>query len=156
MFENTSIGPSSIWTGQTPLSEYWTPPECLQVSVHAYEWELNSPWTPIECAWLPLGECEHPTSEHDCHYVIIECESPWCDHEKNLMCVKTEHALNACECAWMPVSDYWTPPERLWVRLNANEWVLNTPWTPIECAWTSMSEWEQLLNTHWVRMNAFE
>jgi hypothetical protein len=154
-------------------------PEHLWVHVNANEWVLNSPWTPIECAWTPMSEYwttpEHPLSAHDHHWVRMttiewvwmpnECAWPplshywmwpWSDHEKDLICVRTEHALNACECTWMPVSEYWTPPECLWVHMNANEWVLNTPWTPIECTWMPMSEWEQPLNTHQVCMNAFE
>ena len=54
------------------------------------------------------------------------------------------------------LNTYWTPPEHLWVHVNANEWVLNTPWTPIECAWMPMSECEHPLNTHWVHMTAIE
>ena len=136
----------------TPMSEYWS-----SGGAHECQWVSgNSSWRPIECAWLPLSECEHPMSVHDHHWVIIERDSLWCDHEKDLICVRTEHALNACECVWMPVSEYWTPPECLWVHVNANEWVLNTPWTPIECAWMPLSEREQPLNINWVRMTTIE
>jgi hypothetical protein len=63
-----------------------------------------------------------------------------CDHDKDLIWVRTEDALNACECAWMPMSEYWTTPghpfsvhECLWVSRNS-------PWTPIECVWMPLSK----------------
>jgi len=136
------------------------------VSVHEWQWVSgNSPWTPIECAWTPLSECEHPMSVHDCHWVIIECDSLWCDHEKDCICVRIEQPLNAVECAWMPASEYWIPPECCWVHVNAFEWVLNTPWThwvcvngiewvlsspwtPIECTWMPLRKYFKGLNAH--------
>ena len=166
-----------------PVSEYWTPPEhplsareCQWVSIehplntqwvhmNANEWVLNSPWTPIECAWPTLSGCEQPMSAHDGHWVIVECDSLWCDYEKDLICVRTEHVLNACKWPWMPVK-YWTPPEHLlsarecqWVRidhllktpLSAHEcqWVSgNSPWTPNECAWMPLSKYFKGLNAH--------
>ena len=41
-------------------------------------------------------------------------------------------------------------------RMNAFEWVLNTPWMLIECMWMPLSDCEQPLNTHCVRMNPNE
>jgi hypothetical protein len=122
----------------TRLNTHWTPPGHLWVPVNANEWVLNTSWTPIECAWMPmseweyplnthecawpwLSECQHPFSVHNHLWVIIECNSPWCDHEKVLICVRTVHSLNACECAWLPLSQYWTHPECLWVHKNACE-----------------------------------
>jgi hypothetical protein len=124
--------------------------------VNANEWVLNSPWTPIECAWIPMSEWEQPLNTHWVHMTTIE----W---------VWTPN-----ECAWPPLCHYWmqltgvwpwershlcqnwTRPERLWVHLNACEWVLHTPWMLVsagEGQWVSI---EDPLNTHWVRTNANE
>jgi hypothetical protein len=152
-FEKIFIWPSGTWTcwtciehllnasecAWTPMSEYWAAPEHL-LGEH-------------ECQCVSI---EHPLSAHECHWVIIECDSPWCDHKNDRICVRTDLALNTSDCTWIPLSDYWTPTECLWVHVNANEWVLNTQWTPNECACTPMSEWEQPLNTHWMCMNTFE
>jgi hypothetical protein len=112
---------------------------------------------------MPMSEYwtspEHQLSTHHHNSVIIECNSSWCDNEKVLICVRTEHSLNVCECAWTPLSQYWTCPEHLWVHVNAFKSVLNTPWMlvsahecqwvsgnipwiPIECTWMPMSEWD--------------
>ena len=120
-----------------PLNTHWG---CM----NAIEWVRAL----IECAWMLLSECEHILSAHECHWVNTECNSPWYDHEKDLIHVRTEHALNACECTWMPLSEHWTPPECLWVCVNASEWVLNTPWTPIECAWMPLIKYLDGLNVH--------
>ena len=191
MFENISIGTLSIWTGWIPLSEYWTPCEWLWVHVNAFEWlwtapehplsayecqwlSRNSPWTPIECVWMPLSEHEHQLSlsAHEYHWVIIECNSQWCDHEKKQICVRIEQPLNVIECSWTPLSEYWTtlseswpPPEHNWVCVNIFEWVLNmpwvllnmsecisrsvnSPWRPIECAWPPLSKYFEGLHAH--------
>jgi hypothetical protein len=163
------------------LSMYWTPPERLWVCVNTNEWVGTAPehpssahehhwvggnslWTPIECTWMPLSECEHPLSPHDRHWVIIERDSPWYDHEKDHICVRAEQSLNTCECPWVPLRQYWTPPDLL-VRMNTFEWVLNTPWTlvsahehqwvsgdiswtPIECARMPLSKYFKVLNAH--------
>ena len=108
----------------------------------------NSPWTPLECTWMPMSEWEHSLSAHERHWVIIEHDSPWCDHEKDLICVRTEHTLNACECTWMSMSEYWTCPECLWVRMNVKEWVGTSPEHPLsahECLWVSI--WKVWMHT---------
>ena len=103
-----------------PMSEYWIPPEHPLSALECQWMSGNSPWTPIECAWMPFSECEHPMSVHDCHWVIIEHDSPRCDHEKDLICVRTEHALNASECACeQPLSAH----ECLWVSIS-KVWML--------------------------------
>ena len=68
---------------------------------------------------------------------------------------------------WMPLSEYWTPPECYWVHMNTFEWLWTAPehtlsmhecqwvsvnslWTPLrvhECHWVSV-------NTHWVCVDA--
>ena len=111
----------------------------------------NSPWTPIECKWMQLSECEHQLTVHECHWVIIECHSPWCDHEKERLCVRTEWPLNTCECTWMPLSEYLTHPECLWVCVNANQWVLNMPWMLVsvhKSQWVSGNSPEHPLSVH--------
>ena len=168
-FENIFNGLSGTWIGRThiehllntcectwkPMSERWTPPE-HPLSVHGCQWVSgNTPWTPIECTWQPLNECECPLSAHDHLWVILNATHhvrPW---ESSHLCQN------------------WTHPECLWVRMNVFESVLNTPWLLVsapehlgvstkhalnacECTRMPMSEWEHPLNTHWVRMNAFE
>ena len=152
-FENIFIGHSGMRIGWThvehllntcectwmPMSEYWSPPE-HPLSARECQWVSgNTPWTPIECTWPPLSEWEHPLSAHDRLWVIIERDSPWWEHEKVLVHVRNEHALNACECTWMPLSQYWTPP---WTLVSARQ-----------CQWVSIAH---PLNTHWVHMNANE
>ena len=182
--------PMSKW--EQPLNTHWV---CMNANeyvgtarehpmrAHDHQWVTgNSPWTSIECAWMPLSECEHLLSAHECHWVIIECNSPWCDHEKD--CIRSElhspwmllsarerlwlsieHSLNAIECTWTPLSEYWTLPECLWVRVNTFEWVLKMPWmlvsahecqwvsgnslwTSIECTRTPLSKYLEGLNAH--------
>jgi len=139
------------WVLNTP----WT-----LVSVCGCLWVIvNSPWTPIECTWMPMSECEHPLNTHwVCMNVIgsflnathrgvtmrktaflWELNSPWMRlsaHEH--LWLSIEHPLDAIECAWTLLSEYWICPECHWIHVNAFE----------EC--------EQPLNTHWVHMNAFE
>jgi hypothetical protein len=160
-----------IWTGWMPLSEYWTYPECLWcmwtpmseweqpwtpiecawipfsgVNTHwvctyaietllnvthhgmpmrkfSFVSELNTPWTLVsaqECLWVTPWML---VSAHECLWMSIE------------------HPLNACEFAWIPLSEYWTCPEHLWVLVNANEWVGTSPEHPFsahECLWLSI------------------
>jgi hypothetical protein len=98
------------------LNMYWTllnACECL----NANEWVLNTPWTPIECARMPLSH----------YWTRLTMVWPW---ERSHLCQN------------------WTHPEHLWVQVNANEWVLNSPWTPIECAWMPLSMYLDGLNAH--------
>jgi hypothetical protein len=63
-----------------------------------------------------------------------------------------EHLLNACECAWTPMSEWEQPLNIPWVCMNANEWVRTAPehlLSAHECNLVSV-------NTHWVCMNAIE
>jgi hypothetical protein len=130
--------------------------ECLWVIV-------NSIWAHIECAWMPMSEWEQPLIIHWVHMkaiewvytpiewewmsgVIIERSSPWCDHENNLICVRTEWLLNTCECTWMPLRESIEHP------LNAIECM----GTPIECVWTSLSEYWIPPEFYWVCGNTFE
>ena len=132
------------------------------VRMTAYEWVLTSPWTPIECAWPPMSECEHlwvrmnaiesllKAIHHDVTMrkfsFVSELNTPRMlvsAHEH--LWVSIEHTLNTCEHAWMPLSQYWTPPDHFWVCVNTFEWALNTPWTLVsahECQWVSR-------NIHW-------
>ena len=133
----------------TPMSDYWTPPE-HPLSVHERQWvsieqPLNIHWvhmntnewvgTPIECAW--------PSWSH--YLAWLTMVWPWnsshlCRAQEHLW-VSIEHPLNACECAWMPLSPYWTPPECLWVHVSANEWVGTSPEHPLsvhESFWVSI------------------
>jgi hypothetical protein len=136
-FETYLLGLQVHEQAEHVLNTSWT-----LVSANECQWvSRNSLWTPIECAWMPLSEYEHAWIVHKCHWVIIEIEhnSPWCDNEKDLICVRTDHTLNACECMWMPLSEFWTSPDHLWVCLNTFEW----DWTHPECLLVSMnaSEW---------------
>jgi len=138
------------------LNMYCTPPERLWVRMNANEWVGRAP--------------EHPLSVHECNWVIVNthwvCMTAiesllmrltmvW--HEKDRTYVRTEWLLNTCECVWMPLSEWWTPPKCLWVHLNTFEWVLNkpwmlvsvhdhqwvsenSPWTSIECTWMPFSK----------------
>ena len=74
--------------------------EHFWVSVNIYEHLLNM----IECPFTPLIECEHlldaiewvwmPLSENEHLLNVIECT--W-----------TRLSLNASECAWMSLHEYW-------------------------------------------------
>jgi hypothetical protein len=73
---------------------------------------------------------------------------------------------------WMPLSEYWTPPEWYWVNVNALEWVLKSRWTSLsvhECIWVSANNlWASLSarehhgvsanspECNWVHMNAIK
>ena len=139
IFENISIGPLHIWTGWMPVNEYWTLPEL--VSVCECQWvSVNYPWTPIECTWMPLSECEHPISAHDHNWVIIECNSPWCDHENDHTCVRIEQPLNSIEWAWTPVSEYWIPLECCWVHMYDLSVCVEHLLNGTECMWMHLSE----------------
>jgi hypothetical protein len=132
------------------------------VHINVNEWMGSAAEHPFSVMWwMPFSECDHPMSAHDCHWVIIECDSPWCDHENDCICVRIEQPLNTIECIWMPVSEYWITPEQplsghecLWesaeLPLNANKCVwmwLSVYWTPPEhplstheCIWVSISK----------------
>jgi hypothetical protein len=60
--------------------------------------------------------------------------------------------MNACECMWMPMSEWEHPLNTHWVCMNANEWVGTAPEHPLsadEFQWVSV-------NTHWMHMTAIE
>jgi hypothetical protein len=188
IFENRSIGPLSLWTGWMPLSEYWTPrnaiacmwmplskceqpPNTHWVHMNANEWE----WAASEHHWVHMNACAHSLSACECHWFTIECDSPWCDHEKEHLCVEIELPLNLIKCVWTPLSECYHPLNAIegtwmhlseyWMPCNAIEcawmhWVsVNSLWTPIECAWMPMSESEQPLNTlecAWMPMSESE
>jgi hypothetical protein len=143
---------ASEWVLNTPL---------MLLNVRKHLWVIaNSPWAPIECAWMlksectqplntikcawmPLSECEHPLSEHEYHWVIIEHESLWCDHEKDCHCVTIEQPLNAIDCAGRSLIEYWTSLECYWVGMNTFEWAQTAPKHPLsthECLWISLNE----------------
>jgi hypothetical protein len=106
--EHKLVSGNSPWTpiecAWKPMSEYQTAPEhplnaheCQRVSI---EHPLNTHWVRmkvIEWVWKLV-------SVHECVWVVIEHDSPCCDHEKVLIFVRTEHSLNDCECAWTPLS----------------------------------------------------
>ena len=161
IFEYTSIGSSSIWTGWMPLSEYWTSSECYWVHVNAFEWLWTIAEHPLsvhECQWVSVNSLWTPLTEHECHWVSVnthwvcmnvielflnatycgvttrknafvwELNSPWTwlsTHEH--LWVSGNTPLNSIECAWMPLSEYWTLPEHYWVHVNAFEWVWTAP-----------------------------
>jgi hypothetical protein len=77
---------------------------------------LRQNWTLPEHLWVCMNVFESVlntpwmlVSAHECLWVSIE------------------HPLNTCECAWTPLSEYWTCSECLWVQVNANEWVRTSP-----------------------------
>jgi hypothetical protein len=121
-----------------------------------------------------------PISFADTETFYQSCIQVWC-HDFSLFVFgeSKEKAFNGnweqIYRAFVHFAYLKTYPLGLWYvnRLNAFEWVLNTPWTlvsvcgclwvivnspwtPIECTWTPMSEWEQPLNTHWVHTNTIE
>ena len=69
------------------LNTSWT-----LVSASERQWVSgNSPWTPIECAWMPMSvgtAPEHPLSVHEDQWV--RGKNPW----------------TPIECSWMPLSKY--------------------------------------------------
>ena len=130
--------------------------ECLWVIV-------NSIWSHIEWAWTPMSEWEQPLIIHWVHmkaiawvctpiewewmsWVSIKRNSPWCDHENDLICVRTEWLLSTCECMWIPLRESIEHP------LNAIE----CTGTPIECVWTPLSEYWTAPECYWVCGNTFE
>jgi hypothetical protein len=78
------------------------------VHITAIEWV----WIHNECAWPSL-------SHYWMHLTVV-----WPREDR--ICVETEHPLNICECTWMPMSEYWAPPEH---ALSAHE-----------CLWLSISK----------------
>ena len=152
-----------MWTS---MSEYWTAHEHL-LSVHECQWVSgNSPWTPIECAWMPMSEywtsieCAWMPLSHS--WTRLTMVWPW---ERSHLCqnwtlntpwtlvsarerlwVIIEHTLNACECTWVPMSEYWTPPEHPMSAHECQRVSGNSPWTPIECAWMTLSKYLEGLN----------
>jgi hypothetical protein len=115
---------------ECPKSEWGQPLNIHWVCMNANEWVLNTSWTPIECAWMPLSHywmqltmvwpwesahlCQNWTlSEHLwVHMNTFESvlNTPWtlgsaCEH----LWVSTEHSLDACERAWMPMSEWEHP-----------------------------------------------
>jgi hypothetical protein len=129
------------------------------LSAHDWQWvsiehHLNTHWVCTnanEWVWTLV-------SAHDCHWVIIECDSPWCDHVKVLICVRTEHSLNTCECAWTPLGQYWTHPECLvLVSVHEHLWVsMEHPLNTCEYMWTTLSENWTHPECLWIFVNANE
>jgi len=126
------------------LNTYWTPPECLWVRGNANEWVVsgNSPWTPIECAWTPLSHywtrltmvrpwershlCQNWTAPEHLWVHVNAFEwvlnTPWMlVSAREHLWVSIELALNACECAWMPMSEWEQPLNTHCVLMNAFE-----------------------------------
>ena len=148
--------------------------ECLWVIV-------NSPWTPIECAWMPMSDCEQPLNTHWVCLNAIE----WVWTPIEYTCMPLSYYWTWLTVVWqwerMHLCENWTAPECDWVHLNTAEWVLNTSWMllsarehlwvsinalnacecmwmplseywrapePIECAWTPLSKYLEGLNAH--------
>ena len=161
-FENIFIGPSSTWTDWTHIEHLLNACECTWMPISEWEQPLNTywvrmntiewVWTPIEFAWKPMShywmrltmgvtmrkiafvsELNGPcilVSAHECLWVNIE------------------HPLSAIECAWTPLSEYWTHPECLSVHMKANEWVGTAPEHPLSahtCLWVSI--WKVWMRT---------
>jgi hypothetical protein len=59
--------------------------------------------------------------------------------------LSASHIWKHIHCAFRymaSLNTYWTPPEHLWVHVNANEWVGTAPKNPLsvhECQWVSGS-----------------
>jgi hypothetical protein len=138
----------------------WTPIEWTQLPMS----EMDAHWTPIECAQTLMIKCEHlwvcvkgiESWLNVTHHgetmrkiaFLSELNTAWMlvtAHE--CLWVSIEHALNACECMWTPLSEYWTNPEHLWVCMNASVQVGTFPEHPLsvhECLWVSISKvWMQ-------------
>ena len=89
----------------------------MLLSAREYLWVLvNSPWTPIECAWMPMSECEQPLNNIECawmplsasdrHWVIIDCDSPGGSMRKNIFVWYLNipfMQLSVCECLWVSI-----------------------------------------------------
>ena len=180
---------------------YWTPPACLWVHVNANEWVGTAPEHPLsvhKCHWVRvnthwgsmntteslLNVTHHGVATRKLSFVSELNTPSMLVSAHEYLWVSIEHTLNACECTWTPLSQYWTHPECLWVCVNTFEWALNAPWMhvsayeclwvsgnipwpPIECAWlplwlTMVWPWESshqnwtLPECLWVHMNAFE
>jgi len=134
----------------------------------------NSPWTPIECTWMPMSDWEQPLNTHwmclnanQRVWTPIECAWMPLNHFSTLnafvwelngawmqlsalehLWVSIEHPLNAVECMWAPLSEYWIWPECFWVCMNANEWVGTAPEHLLsvhECLWVSI--WKVWMRT---------
>ena len=137
---------SAYWTAHehplsvhVSMSEWEQPLKTHWVHMNANEWALNTHWVRGNAIESLLNKTYHGVTMGKIAFVS-ELNTPWTlVSARECLWVIIEHPLNARECTWMPMSEYWTPPEH-----------------PNECAWMSMSEWEQPLNTHWLRMNAFE
>ena len=77
------------------------------------------------------------------HFQSSKSNSPWCDHEKELLCVRVEQPLNAIDRLWVPLSEYSTPLECYWVHGNAFQWMWTAPKHPLsvyECLWVHISK----------------
>ena len=128
------------WVLNTP----WT-----LLSVRECLWVImNSHWTPNECTWMPMSECEQHLNIHWVHMNAIE----WVWTPIACAWMPLTYYWMRLTVVWprgrMPLSEFWTHPECYRVHVNVFEWVLSIPWTLLsarECLWVSMnSPWTSI------------
>jgi hypothetical protein len=139
---------TSIKCTRTPISEYWTAPEHL-LSVYDHQrLSVNTQRVRMTAIKLFLNATHRGVTMRKIIFVS-ELNTPWmivstCE----CLWVSIEHPLNACGCMWMPISEYWTPPEYP-LSVYECQWVSgNSPWTSIECAWMPLSMYFNGHNAH--------
>jgi hypothetical protein len=96
---------------------------------------LNSLWTPIECAWMPMSEWEQPLNNLECTGM------PWSEEDTHWVCV------NAIELLLRKNTFVWELNSP-WVQLSVHKhlWARSEYWTPHECFWVHMNTFEYPLN----------
>jgi hypothetical protein len=114
------------------------------VSAHERHWvSVNTHIVHMNAIESLLNATHHGVTMREISFVS-ELNMSWmlvsaCEH----LWVSIEQPLNACECVLMPMIEYWTRPERLWVCVNSNEWVGTSPEHPLSVhKWLWVSIWK--------------